>query len=190
MKKTLAILALSSLALMAATPEAKTYIGTLSTQKCTSTCSYADYSPKDKLVAIIDGKSYDIKIKDLSDAKIEVALGRDDVTFKGIIEGSTIVATQVERVPTHEGFLGVQSCTQKGEFADCDLKNYADGDKVVAVVDGKTYLLNKQAVSQTKIDHAIMQNSVGFFGKIEGNTLVLEDMIYEGPKKNFFKGCM
>lgn len=190
MKKILTIIAFSALSLMAAEQQDIAYLGTLSTNKCKDSCSYSNYTKNDKLIAVIDGKRYNIEAKNLSDTKLEVALGHDDVTFTGIIKGDTILASGVERIPDKIGFLGLQSCVTNGSFTDCNLKQYHDGDQVVAIIEGKTYLLDKQAVSQTKIDHAIMQSNVGFFGKIEGNTFKLENMIYEGSAKSFFKGCV
>ncbi len=195
MKKALTIISLCALSLMAAEESKEvTYTGKVLISKCQNSCTLADYKVGDKLLAVIDGKEYPIEMKKgipaMSEAKMEMAFGRDDVQFKGIITNNTIVASQVERIPTFEGFLGVKSCAEKGEFSDCDLKKYSEGDKVVAVIGGKTYQLDKQTVSKTKIDHAIMQNGVGFFGQIDGDTLKLENMIYEGSKKEFFKGCV
>lgn len=194
MKKALTLIALCSLALMASeeTKELK-YTGQVLMEKCKDGCTYNDYKVGDKLQARIEGKTYNIIMNNrppMSEAKMEMAYGRDDVTFVGTIKGNTIVASQVERIPTYEGFLGVQSCTQNGVFADCDLKKYSDGDTVVAVIGGKTYQLDKQTISNLKIHNAIMQNNVGFFGQINGDTLKLENMIYEGGKKEFFKGCV
>lgn len=195
MKKALAIISLTALALIASEETKElTYTGKVLMEKCKEGCTFSNYKTGDKLQAHIDGKTYDIVMKKgfapISEAKMEMAYGRDDITFKGTIKGNTIVASQVERVPTYEGFLGVQSCTANGIFTDCDLKKYSDGDKVVAVIGGKTYQLDKQAISNLKIHNAIMQNNVGFFGQIDGDTLKLENMIYEGGKKEFFKGCV
>ncbi|MDD2829414.1 MAG: hypothetical protein PHW18_07575 [Sulfuricurvum sp.] len=190
MKKALTIISLCALSLMATEIEETTYVGTLLSKNCTNGCTYANYTKNDPLIAVIDGKQYTIVNPKISEPQLEVALGHDDVSFKGVIEGNRIIASEIERVPDMKGFLGIQSCADKGEFSDCDLKKYSDGDKVVAVIGGKTYQLDKQTVSKTKIDHAIMQNGVGFFGKIDGDTLKLENMIYEGGKKEFFKGCV
>jgi hypothetical protein len=194
MKKALTIISLCALSLMAAEDKEMTYTGHVLISKCQGTCTQSDYKAGDKVLAVIDGKKYSIEmtkgIPAMSEAKMEMAYGHDDVTFKGVIQGNTIIASQVERIPDMKGFLGVQSCVDKGIFTDCDLKKYSEGDKVVAFIDGKTYQLDKQTVSKTKIDHAIMNNSVGFFGQIDGDTLKLENMIYEGPEKGFFKGCV
>lgn len=95
-----------------------------------------------------------------------------------------------EQTTPLKGFLGVQSCVQNGVFSDCDLKKYHDGDKVVAVIDGQTYQIDKQSVSQVKIDSAIMKNNIAFFGKIEGNVLKLDDLAFAAGKKEFNKSCM
>lgn len=191
MKKLALCVALCGMNLIAE-DETPSYIGKLMTEKCSLECSFSDYRAKDTLIAVIDGKSYKIiqEKNPMSDAKLEVALGQDDVTFKGIIEGNTIKTEVIERFPDKKGFLGVASCVQNGVFTDCDLKKYHDGDTVMAVIEGKAYRLDKQNVSQTKIDHAIMQNNVGFFGVVDGDTFKLENMIYEGPEKGFFKGCV
>lgn len=194
MKKVLTIISLCALSLIAAEDKEVTYTGKVLISKCQNSCTLADYKVGDKLLAVIDGKEYPIEMKKgipaMSETKMEMAFGRDDITVKGIIKDDKIVASQVERIPTFEGFLGVKSCAENGLFTDCDLKKYSDGDKVVAVISGKTYRLDKQSVSNLKIHNAIMQNGVGFFGQIDGDTLKLENMIYEGGKKEFFKGCV
>lgn len=91
---------------------------------------------------------------------------------------------------TFNGFLGVQSCVQNGVFSDCDLKKYHDGDNVVAVINGQTYHVHKQKVSQTKIDGAIMKNNIAFSGTIVGNVLKLDDIAFATGKKEFNKSCM
>lgn len=191
MKKVAVFVALCALSLMAE-DKTSTFVGKLTTDKCSQGCTFADYRSKDTLFAVIDGKSYKIiqEKNPMSDAKLEVALGHDDVSFTGNIKGDTIVTEGIERIPDKTVFLGVQSCVSNGVFSDCDLKKYHDGDPVVAFIDGKVYQLDRQNVPQHKIDHAIMNGNVGLFGSIEGNTFKLADMIYEGPAKSNFKGCM
>lgn len=101
----------------------------------------------------------------------------------------SLMATDIKE-PDFKGFLGVQSCVQNGIFSDCDLKKYHDGDKIVAVIDGQTYQVDKQNMSQIKIDSAIMKNNIAFFGKIEGNVLKLNDLAFAAGKKEFNKSCM
>ncbi len=88
------------------------------------------------------------------------------------------------------GFLGIESCAKEGVFKDCSLQKYFDGEKVVAIIDGKTYQIDRQSVSKTKFDLAIMQNDVKFYGSINGDTLTLDNMSYIAVKKEFSKGCM
>lgn len=92
------------------------------------------------------------------------------------------------------GFLGVQSCVQNGLFSDCNLKEYHDGEKVVAVINGQVYPVKKGVLAQSTIDQYIMKGNLNFDGTIESGVLHLNNisiptLAATGPKEKF-KGCM
>lgn len=103
-----------------------------------------------------------------------------------------LMATDIQK-PALIGFLGVESCVQNGAFTDCNLKEYRDGGKVVAVINGNTYPVDKGILPQSKIDQFIMQGNLTFDGTIESGTLHLNDITI--PKtakivsKEKYKGC-
>lgn len=93
-----------------------------------------------------------------------------------------------------KGFLGVQSCVENGLFTDCGLNNYAEGGKLVAVIDGKTYKIDKQTIKQGQIDPFIMKSDINFQGIIVADTLKLNALSFPvavstAPKEKH-KGCM
>jgi len=104
-----------------------------------------------------------------------------------------LMAADTQQSPL-TGFLGVESCVQSGAFADCNLKEYRDGGKVVAVIDGQTYPVDKGVLPQSKIDQFIMKGNLTFDGTIETGILHLSNIeltktVAVGPKEKF-KGCM
>lgn len=134
---------------------------------------------KSKLIATIRGQNYKVKIVDkyIPQTAIQLALGRNDISFAGVFDGDVFNAYLILTPTKIQGFLGLKSCIDQGIYRECDLKNYSDKEILIAVIDGKHYKVDAKKVSKEDLDQAIFQEGILFYGSINGDTLILDHIV-------------
>lgn len=135
-------------------------------------------SEKKELFAVINNHQYPVKTIDkyISDENINVGLGRNDISFYGEIKNGIFTAYVIETPPLKKGFLGIRSCLEEGNFNDCKLERYANGEELVLVSDEKNYFLDTSKIKKSSLDKSILQ-LVYVYGQIKGEKIIVENIV-------------